>query len=137
MDDIMGKIQEVLSDEESMSQIKQLANMLGMDSNDSHKQTPPPENQDNNNSQGSQPSQSTNNNSQPDFDIAKIMMLKDVMQKANKNDPDVNFLLALRPLLKPESQDKVDKMIKIFKLMAIWPVLKDSGVLGGDLFGLL
>lgn len=126
MDDIMGKIQDVLSDKESMNQIKQLAGMLGMDENTAGPENSPPKNEEDQNS-----------NPLPDIDISKIMMIKDVMQKANKNDPDVNFLLALRPLLKTESQVKVDKIIKIFKIMAIWPVIKDSGVLGGDLFGLL
>lgn len=133
----MGKIQEVLSDKESMSQIKQLADMLGMDSDsDDSKNSPHPDIK-NQNFHNSQTSESKSDNSLPDFDITKILMLKDVMQKANKNDSDINFLLALRPLLKSESQSKIDKIIKIFRIMAIWPVIKDSGVLGGDLFGLL
>lgn len=129
MDDIMGKIQDVLSDEESMNQIKQLANMLGMDKNS--------ESSENSSHEDTQSSQTENNDFLADFDISKIMMIKDAMQKVNKHDSDVNFLLALRPLLKTESQEKIDKVIKLFKIMAIWPVIKDSGMLGGDLFGLL
>lgn len=127
----MGKIQQVLSDEESMNQIKQLAGMLNLDTNDDSSQSADSEDKENENS-----SKESGNN-QPDFDISKLMMLKDVMEKTNKNDPDVNFLLALRPLLKSESQEKIDKIIKLFRIMAIWPVIKDSGILGGDLFGLL
>ncbi len=127
----MGKIQEVLSDEESMNQIKKLAEMLGME-----------------NGMGASPdtssdSSSGNNNSQSgsapafDFDVNKIMALKSIMAKANQHDSSTDFLMALRPLLKDETKVKADKVIKIFRIMAIWPVIKESGILGGDLFGLL
>ena len=59
------------------------------------------------------------------------------MQQANKHDKNVDLLLALRPLMKEENQVKIDRLIKIFKLFAVYPLLKESGLLGGDLFGLL
>ena len=39
-------------------------------------------------------------------------------------------------LLKEENQVKIDRLIKIFKLFAVYPALKESGLLGGDLLGL-
>lgn len=48
----------------------------------------------------------------------------------------MNLLLALRPLLKEENQAKIDRLIKVFKLFAVYPALKESGLLGGDLLGL-
>lgn len=73
----------------------------------------------------------------PNFDIGKIMQLQTIMASANKSDKNVDLLLALKPLLKEESQLKIDRLVKIFKLFAVYPVLKQSGLLGGDLLGLL
>lgn len=140
MDDLMNKLQEVLSDEESMEQIKKLASMLGADENSS-----PP---DFSSFFGSLGGDNIKSNEKPqqnpqqksggsDFDLSKLLVLKDIMAKANEHDQSSDFLIALRPLLKPESQEKVDKLLKIFKILNIWPLLKQSGLLGGDLFGLL
>ena len=133
MDDLMGRIQDVLSDEESMNQIKKLASMFGGDENSSAPDLSSIFNGMNSNS-GSKNTSDTGNS---DFDLSKLIVLKDIMQKANKPDPSTDLLYSLRPLVKTETQEKIDKLLKIFKIIAIWPVIKDSGVLGGDLFGLL
>jgi hypothetical protein len=70
-------------------------------------------------------------------DITKLLKLQAIMQQANTHDKNVDLLLALKPLLKEENQAKIDRLIKIFRLFAIYPALKESGLLGGDLFGLL
>ena len=70
MDDIMGKIQEMLSDEESMKQIKELADMLSVSSDD-------------NGSQGNNSSQeSANNNASAGFDIGMIFKIQEMMSAA-------------------------------------------------------
>ena len=71
------------------------------------------------------------------FDIGKIMTLGNIISNASKADKNTELLLALKPHLKEEKQEKVDKVIKIFKLISIWPAIKESGLLGGDLFGIL
>lgn len=71
------------------------------------------------------------------FDIGKIMTLGSIISNASKADKNTELLLALKPHLKEEKQEKVDKVIKIFKLISIWPAIKESGLLGGDLFGIL
>lgn len=161
MDDLMNKLQDVLNDEESMKQIKELADMIAS-------QAPSAEE----NSLVSVPAQTggigsvpQNTGGMPDIsallrglgmgggaapsaaapaqqpapniDISKIMQIGQVISQANKSDKNVDLLLALRPLLKEENQNKIDKLIKIFRLLAVYPVLKESGLLGGDLFGLL
>ncbi len=131
MDDILGKIQDVLSDEESMAQIKKLADMLGLDEN-----TPPPDflnfgGNDNNRQENA------SNSGNFDFDISKIMALKEIINKANQRDTSIDLIIALRPLLKEETQKKADKIIGILKVMNMVPLLKDSGILGGDLLGIL
>ena len=63
-----------------------------------------------------------------DFDLSKLLMIGQVMSSVT-NDKNAELLLALRPLLKEERQEKVDKAVKILKLLAVWSVLKDSGIL--------
>ena len=138
MDDLMNKIQNVLNDEESMKQIKELADMLTADNGGQGEAPQSPRNMD-----FSQLLQSLGGVSPPaqatqagGFDIAKLMKIQSIMQSASKPDKNIQLLLALRPLLKEENQAKIDRLIKIFKLFAVYPALKESGLLGGDLLGL-
>lgn len=138
-DDLMNKLNEVLNDEESMKQIKELASMLG--SGDSSDNTNPPF--DISKILGGDPQdtpRNDNNNtasSSPDIDIGKIMQLKGMVEASGKNDKNVALLLALKPLLKEEKQAKVDQVIKILRLLSMLPVLKESGLLGGDFLGII
>ncbi|WP_337403737.1 hypothetical protein [Porcipelethomonas sp.] len=129
MDDLMGKIQEMLSDEESMKQISELAQMFSSSDNTETK------------SSESQSKPDNNGNGLPggiagfgmgDFDFTKILKVQEIMNKAS-NDKNAEFLLALKPLLREERQSKVDKAVKMLKLFTVWTVLKDSGLLN-DLF---
>lgn len=146
MDDLMNKIQNVLNDEESMKQIKELADMLTADNGGQGGQSEAP--QSPRNTDFSQLLQSLGGVSPPaeskpvqatqagGLDIAKLMKIQSIMQSASKPDKNIQLLLALRPLLKEENQAKIDRLIKIFKLFAVYPALKESGLLGGDLLGL-
>lgn len=183
MDELMQKLQSVLSDEESMNQIRQLASMFGGGDGDNSSDVHQMPNTQDNSSDGSsssgqsgmntddiskllssiaggdnsQPSNNTfsqenqnnssamsgltnqnqQNSNQMPFDIGKIMALGNMITNASKSDKNTELLLALKPHLKEEKQDKVDRVIKIFKLISIWPAIRDSGLLGGDLFGIL
>lgn len=139
-DDLMNKLNEVLNDEESMKQIKELASMLGAD--DSSDNENPSfdiskilggETQNTSESSSQKPSASP----APDIDIGKIMQLKGMIEASGKSDKNVALLLALKPLLKEEKQAKVDQVIKILRLLSILPLLKESGLLGGDFLGIL
>lgn len=139
----MNKIQNVLNDEESMKQIKELADMLTADNGGQSEAPQSPQNMDFSQllqSLGgvsppaeSKPAQATQTGG---LDIAKLMKIQSIMQSASKPDKNIQLLLALRPLLKEENQAKIDRLIKIFKLFAVYPALKESGLLGGDLLGL-
>lgn len=145
----MNKIQNVLNDEESMKQIKELADMLTADNGGQGEQGGQSEApQSPRNTDFSQLLQSLGGVSPPaeskpvqatqtgGLDIAKLMKIQSIMQSASKPDKNIQLLLALRPLLKEENQAKIDRLIKIFKLFAVYPALKESGLLGGDLLGL-
>lgn len=68
-------------------------------------------------------------------DLARIMQIGSVISSSGANDKNIALLYALKPLLKEENQKKVDRLVKIFRLMAAYPLIKESGLLGGDLFG--
>lgn len=119
MDDIMGKIQEVLSDEESMKQLGELASALFSSS----------ENTETENQCGKSDENDTGDPAGFDFDISKLLMMGQLMNSAS-DDKNARLLRALKPLLKEEKQAKVDKALKLLRLLAIWNVLKESGMLG-------
>ena len=48
----------------------------------------------------------------------------------------MTYLVSSRLHIKEENQIKIDRLVKIFRLFAIYPALKESGLLGGDLFGI-
>ena len=136
MDDMMSRLQDILSDEESMNQIKKLANMMG-NNNENDEESPDISSIlgsiNNNNSD-----ENTNqDNDKLNFDISKIMKIQEILSHANKKDQNTEFLHALKPLLKNDNQMKIDRISKILKLLAIWPLIKESGILGGDLFDFL
>lgn len=138
-DDLMNKLNDVLNDEESMKQIKELASMLGAEEGSD---APPDISKLLTGAVGNAPASVPvqalpAQNPLGDIDISKLLQLKGAMQASAKSDKNVALLLALKPLLKEEKQARVDKVIKIMRLLSILPVLKDSGLLGGDLFGIL
>ena len=121
-DDMMGKIQEMLSDEESMKQLSELAKMFSSSEND-------------NNNQNKEMAEEKSEAAFPsgdfglgDIDITKLFKVQEIMSKAS-NAKSAELLLALKPLLREERRAKVDKAVKILKLFAVWTVLKDSGLL--------
>ena len=120
-DDLMNKLRNVLNDEDSMNQIRELAGMLSSDASSSPEQpsapnVPPPEMQG--------------------IDPVRLMQLGQVIQSASRDDNNIRLLTALRPLLREESQLKLDRVIKLYRLMNLYPALKQSGLGGGDLLGL-
>lgn len=114
MDDLFGKMQSVLSDPESMQQLQELAALMG-DSNE--------ESDDK-----GQTAQQEKSSADMGFDIGKLIELSSMMN-STKNDEDAALLLALKPHLKEERQQKVDKAVKLLKMLNIWKTLKDTGIL--------
>lgn len=124
MEDFAGKISEILSDEESMKQLSEIAQMLGF-SPDGGSPPAPVNSLPDSSDMGGMP------------DIGALMSLAGRLKDAGGNDDNVNFLIALRPLLSEEKRPKIDRAVKILKIINLLPILKDSGILGGDLLGIL
>ncbi len=114
MDDFAEKISSILSDEESMKQLGDLAAMLGLSPDGNTQQESPkaPEN----------------------LDMSAITGLMQKMKGFQPDDDNTRFLLALRPLLGEEKQNKIDRAVKILRLLNLLPLISESGLLGGDFF---
>lgn len=113
MDDLFGKMQSVMSDPESMKQLKELAELMGDDDNDTS---------------ADQPVQQEESSGDIGFDIGKILELSSVLGSSG-NSEDAALLLALKPHLKEERRKKVDKAVKLLRMMELWETLKDTGLL--------
>lgn len=95
--------------------------------------TPPAENFNNefNNSSSENCSNTSTNSNSSDFslDIETIMKIKDIISKMNKSShsPRNNLLLAIKPYLEDDKQEKLDSYIKIANLLSVMEDL-DLGV---------
>lgn len=115
MEDMASKISELLSDPRGMEKIKSLAETLFKD-NTTPKDEPPEDT-------------SSGGFGLPDgFDIGKIMGLMSAFNN-QQSDRRSNLLLALKPHLSNERQERVDKAVKLLKIAALLPVLKEQGIL--------
>lgn len=116
LDDITDKIQSLLSDEESMNQIKELAAMLSGGLNDQSEDF----------SAGTDASGDTALPSFGGIDLAAIMQLLGAL---SSDDKDCGLLLALRPHLSEEKQKRLDKAVKLIKLYNVFMTMRESGML--------
>lgn len=113
MDDLFGKMQSVMSDPESMKQLKELAQLIGNDDNEAAAE---------------QTAQQEESSGDLGFDIGKIMELSSMLGSSG-NSEDAALLMALKPHLKEERRKKVDKAVKLLKMLEVWEKLKDTGML--------
>lgn len=67
------------------------------------------------------------------IDLETIMKLMDAFSQLNSSDKNTELLLALKPHLRSENQAKVDRAIKLMKLMSVFMLLRENG-LGDKLF---
>lgn len=126
----MGKIGELLSDEESIKQLSELAQMLmtdtasGQESDESEA-----DGNENDDSAENMESDKSGGLFSSGFDLGALMKLQGLMGAMTQKDKNSELLLALKPHLREEKQEKVDKAIKLLKLLAVWNIIKESGML--------
>ena len=125
-----SKIQEMLSDEESMQQIKELADMLSSSAESPSSEESNNSSQQNSNNDAFDGSSSSDSSDDGGFgfDFGMLFKIQELMS-ATKGDKNSELIMALRPHLSTEKQAKADKAIKFMKLFAIWQTLKESGML--------
>ena len=118
MEDMTAKIKELLSDEESMKQINELAQMFTSEEGSAD---------------SSAGKEKESNGQELPFDIGKLMQMQSMMNSASGGEAAA-LLMALKPLLKEERRERVDRAVKILKLLAVAKLMKESGMLG-DILG--
>lgn len=120
MNEIENKINEILSNPESMSEIMNIAKSLGFNTDN----TEPPKKES---------KEAKSPDIQGDM-ISAVTKIAPLLSEAKKDDDSTRLLKALKPLLSKPRQDKVDSAIKIIGLLRLMPILRESGALS-SVFG--
>ncbi len=111
MDDLNEKITALLSDPSALEGIRNMASSLLGDVPSPRREEPQTENTMN------------------DIDIGKLMSVIGRLQNSG-TDERSRLLLALKPHLSEKRRERVDRAVKILKLIDMLPLIQDSGVLG-------
>ncbi|HHZ05927.1 MAG TPA: hypothetical protein GX401_03970 [Clostridiales bacterium] len=124
MDDISGKISELLSDPQALQQIMSLTSLLGGGGDDEPEPKPlPPPKKDQNSSSGF-PNISSDS-------METVMKLMPVLSGLKQEDDTTRLLRSLRPFLGEERQQKLDEATKMLQLLKMLPVIKEFNFLSG------
>ena len=123
MDDIAEKIGALLSDEESMRQIRELAAMF---SSGNMGDDVSPDSGGENFSQEDSTGLGSSSDDFPNINFAAIFQLMGAMSQSDKN---CDLLIALKPHLCAERQVKIDKAVKLLKLYNLFITARESGLL--------
>lgn len=112
----MNRITDILKDEESLRQLSELADMLRT-GEFSEGCT---EFQSETKSEG-------DSESMPDMDM--MLKMTTLAGAMNNRDKNTELLMALRPHLSEQGQQRLDRAVKILKLISVYEVAKESGLL--------
>lgn len=66
-------------------------------------------------------------------DIETMIKLASLMGSLNESDENTGLLLALKPHLSEKRRQRVDKAVKMLRLIAVFETAKESGMLGNIL----
>ncbi len=115
-ENLAAKMQELLSDPESMQQISELAAMF--------KGSP---------DAAAAPAAPAPPPALPEgglgIDPAMLMQMGELLKSSGAPDKNAALLLALKPHLREARQQKVDKALRLLRLWSIWQVMQKSGML--------
>jgi len=106
---LIDQAKEILATPEGEAQVQNLMGMLGQASeNDASSST-------------------ERAGSSPLGDVENIMKIKALMEGMNsgQNEPQANFLQALKPFLKKERRDKIDQAAKILSISKVLKMFKN------------
>ena len=105
MDDLSGAIQGFLSQPGAMEQLQQMAQQLGLS----------PENQEKTKSGGCDPPKKPEPSGELPISPELLQGLMQAAAEASRPDETSNLLLALKPMLRPERQEKVDRAVEMLR----------------------
>lgn len=117
----MNRITDILSDEESLRQLSELAEMLKTGDFGDTSQEPTEDCKENSGDFGGMP------------DMGMMLKISSLAGAMNNNDKNTQLLLALRPHLSHDSQQRLDRAIKLLKLISVYETAKESGLLNNFL----
>ena len=114
MDDLEKRLEELLSDPDTLAQLSALANSLTVDG----KTQADEQNTDETKNEGS--------TKMPD--LSMLSKLKDMAYMFGGGKDDSQLLMALKPYLRSKRQDKVDEALKMLNLIKLAPLLKELNI---------
>lgn len=114
MDGLAEALQGILGSEEGQKQIKAVADMLGLSGEEQPAPSAPPPALPENILPGNLPAP------------GELLKIAELLKSVNNDNPNTLFLRSLKPLLKPERQPKVDQAIRIMRLFALIPLIKEN-----------
>lgn len=124
MENLTGKIAEILSDPEMMNTLKGLSGLLGSSESENSDES------DCSEEKKSSENLTLNEESPFPFEVMQVMLkVIPILSSINKEDKYTNFLNALRPLLSESRRKKLDSSSQILQLVKILPLLKNQGIL--------
>ncbi len=115
MDELSEKLSEILSDPESMNRVRAMAESL-LSGPEEKKQG------------GEQTGLLSAVEGIGADDMQRLIKIFSRLNSAEK-DSRSELLLALKPHLSDEKKKKVDSAVKILKILELWPLIKDSGLI--------
>ena len=115
MEDMTGRIRELLSDPESVQQLSELAAML-RESGDAPAET-------NAETSGTQ----AQTDSAPDF--TKLLAVGQMLAQVQQDDDNTALLLALKPHLSEKRQQRVGRAVRLLRLYRAASALQENGLL--------
>ena len=127
MDDLTGKISELLQNPAIASLLSQFGAPQGDTPEAQPQSAPPPQP-----SAAPQPPAEGNPLAGLGLDgdmLQTVMKLAPLRSSMNQEDDSTRFLHALRPMLSDERQTKLDQATKILQLMRMLPILRSQGIL--------
>ena len=148
MDDLAGKISEILNDPASMEKIKSLSSMLGISPEGAEapqaspaQSRPQPQSQTSGSSLnsllgslggsgglGSLAGLGGDQAVNPEI-LQSVLKIAPLLSSIQQEDDNTRLLYALRPFLKPERQKKLDESANMMRMFKLIPLLKGSGIL--------
>lgn len=121
MDELFGQLQQILNTDEGQQQLKSVMELFGGSSEEAP---------DFSTLFGGQSAPESENKAAA-FDPSMLLGLQQLLSGLNTEDDNTRLLVALKPHFKEERRKKVDRAVRLLGLLTIWPILKDSGMLGG------
>lgn len=119
MSNVIGKLSEMLNSSDAPNDIKEMVHNLTQNSTSS--------NDTSNNFEDTH-----NNENNMNIDIDMILKAKKIMDAMScNNDPRKDLLLSLKPYLKNEKKEKIDKYIKFLNISKAFEIIGPE-ILGSD-----